>query len=54
VRSIDRANGKWQAFRLTMRNRQTEHRTELEFTKLEVGVGLRDEEFSDRFLDKEP
>jgi outer membrane lipoprotein-sorting protein len=54
VRVIDRAAGKWQAFRLTMRNRQTGHRTELVFTKLEVGVGLRDEEFSERYLDREP
>lgn len=54
VRPIDPKAGKWQAFRLTMHNRQTGHRTELVFTTLEVGVGLRDEEFSDRYLDKEP
>ena len=54
VRAIEPANGKWQAFRLAMQNRQTGHRTELVFTKLEVGVGLRDEEFSERYLDKEP
>jgi outer membrane lipoprotein-sorting protein len=54
VRAIDPAHGKWQAFRLAMQNRQTGHRTELVFTKLEVGVGLRDEEFSERYLDKEP
>ncbi len=30
------------------------HRTELVFTKLDVGVGLRDDEFSERYLDKEP
>lgn len=54
VREIDPKNGKWQAFRLLMHNRQTGHRTELTFAKLEVGVGLRDEEFSERYLDKEP
>lgn len=54
VREIDPKDGKWQAFRLRMHNRQTEHRTELTFTNLEVGVGLRDEEFSERYLDKEP
>jgi hypothetical protein len=54
VRPIEPKTGKWQAFRLTMQNRQTGHRTELVFTKLEVGVGLRDEEFSERYLDKEP
>lgn len=54
VRPIEATSGKWQAFRLTMHNRQTGHRTELVFTKLDVGVGLRDEEFSERYLDKEP
>lgn len=54
VRQIDPTSGKWQAFRLTMHNRQTGHSTELAFTKLDVGVGLRDEEFSERYLDKEP
>lgn len=54
VRPIAPATGKWQAFRLTMHNRQTGHRTELVFTKLDVGVGLRDDEFSERYLDKEP
>ncbi len=53
VRAIDVKNGKWQAFRLAMRNLQTGHRTELVFTKLEVGIGLHDEEFSERYLDKE-
>lgn len=54
VRPLDAKNGKWQAFRLTMTNRQTGHRTELVFTRLDVGVGLRDDEFSERYLDKEP
>jgi outer membrane lipoprotein-sorting protein len=54
VREIDAKAGKWQAFRLTMHNRQTGHRTELVFTKLQVGVGLRDDEFNERYLDKEP
>ncbi len=54
VRQIDAKTGKWQAFQMTMHNRQTGHRTELVFTKLDVGVGLRDDEFSERYLDKEP
>ncbi len=54
VRSIEPKTDKWQAFRLVMENRQTGHHTELVFTKLEVGVGLRDDEFSERYLDKEP
>jgi hypothetical protein len=53
VRMIDPKADKWQAFRLIMQNRQTGHRTELVFTKLEVGIGLDDEEFSERYLDKE-
>lgn len=53
IRQIDPKADKWQAFHLTMLNRQSGHRTELVFTKLEVGVGLRDEEFSERYLEKE-
>ena len=53
VRALDPKTDKWQAFHLTMHNRKTGHRTELVFTNLEVGVGLRDEEFSERYLDKE-
>lgn len=53
IRVLNPKTDKWQAFRLTMHNRQTGHRTELVFTNLEVGVGLRDEEFSERYLDKE-
>jgi outer membrane lipoprotein-sorting protein len=53
VREIDAANHKWQAFRLEMRNRQTGHTTEIVFTKLDVGVGVDDEQFSERYLEKE-
>jgi hypothetical protein len=53
VREIDAAEGKWQAFHLTMRNRQTGHATELVFTRLEVGLGLGDEQFTERYLEKE-
>lgn len=53
IRQIDAKADKWQAFQLTMSNRQTGHRTELLFSKLDVGVGLRDEEFTERYLEKE-
>lgn len=53
IREIDAAHGKWQAFRLTMRNRQTGHTTEIVWTKLEVGVGLDDDVFTERYLEKE-
>jgi hypothetical protein len=53
IRQIEPTTDKWQAFHLTMHNRQSGHRTELVFSKFEVGVGLRDEEFSERYLEKE-
>lgn len=53
IRQIEPKTDKWQAFHLTMHNRQSGHRTELVFSKFEVGVGLRDEEFSERYLEKE-
>jgi len=54
VRQIDAKADKWRGFHLTMHNRQTGHATEIVFTKLDVAVGLRDEEFSERYLDREP
>lgn len=53
VREIDPANHKWQAFFLGMKNTQTGHATEIEIGKLEVGVGASDEQFTERYLEKE-
>jgi hypothetical protein len=53
VREIDREHHKWQAFTLTMRNRQSGHSTEIVWKKIEVGVGLDDEVFTERTLEKE-
>jgi len=53
VREIDPAHHKWQAFALTMRNVQTGHSTEIRWSKLDVGVGLDDEVFTERTLEKE-
>lgn len=53
VREVDPAHHKWQAFSVTMENRQTGHATEFRWTKLEVGVGLDDEQFTERYLEKE-
>ncbi len=53
VREIDPAEHKWQAFTLTMRNVQTGHSTEIVWKKLEVGVGLGDDVFTERYLEKE-
>jgi hypothetical protein len=53
VREVDPAHHKWQAFTLTMRNRQTGHTTEIVWGKLEVGVGLGDDVFTERYLEKE-
>ena len=53
VREIDAANHKWQAFFLGMKNTQTGHATEIEVGKLEVGVGASDDQFTERYLEKE-
>ena len=53
VREIDAAAHKWQAFFLGMKNTQTGHSTEIQFGKLEVGVGASDEQFTERYLEKE-
>jgi hypothetical protein len=53
VREIDPAHHKWQAFTLTMRNTQSGHTTEIVWSKLDVGVGLGDDIFTERYLEKE-
>ncbi len=53
VREIDPAEHKWQAFQLEMKNLQTGHTTTIEFGTLEVGVGLDDQQFTERYLEKE-
>ena len=53
VREIDPANHKWQAYVLTMKNTQTNHSTEIAIAKIEVGVGASDEQFTERYLEKE-
>jgi hypothetical protein len=53
VREIDPANHKWQAFTLTMRNVQTGHSTDIVWKNVEVGVGLGDDVFTERYLEKE-
>jgi hypothetical protein len=53
VREVDSGRHKWQAFALTMRNVQTGHSTEIVWSKLDVGVGLDDDVFTERTLEKE-
>jgi len=53
VREIDPAEKKFQAFHLEMKNTQTGHSTAIDVGKLEVGVGLDDEQFTERYLEKE-
>ncbi len=53
VREIDPTHHKWQAFRIVMTNTQTGHSTEIVWGKLEVGVGLPDDLFTERELEKE-
>jgi hypothetical protein len=53
VREIDAANHNWQAFSVSMHNVQTGHTTDIVWTKIEVGVGLADDVFTERTLEKE-
>jgi len=53
VREINPAKSKWQAFRLRMTNQQTGHTTEFQISDLEVGIGLDDALFSERYLDED-
>ena len=53
VREIEPTHHKWQAFTLTMRNTQSGHSTEIVWSKLAVGVGLDDDVFTERTLEKE-
>ena len=53
VREIDPAEHKFQAFHLEMKNTQTGHSTEIDVHKLDVGLGLDDEQFTERYLEKE-
>jgi hypothetical protein len=53
VREIDAAEHRWQAFTVVMRNRQTGHATEIVWKNLETGLGLDDEQFTERYLEKE-
>jgi hypothetical protein len=53
VREIDPGEHKFQAFHLEMKNTQTEHVTEIAVGKLDVGLGLDDEQFTERYLEKD-
>jgi hypothetical protein len=53
VREIDPAEHKFQAFHLEMKNTQTGHSTEIDVRKLDVGLGLDDEQFTERYLEKD-
>ena len=53
VREIDPAEHKFQAFHLEMKNTQTGHSTAIDVHKLDVGLGLDDEQFTERYLEKE-
>src|SRR5439155_25509305 len=52
VREIEPAHHKWQAFTLTMRNTQSGHSTEIVWSKLAVGVGIADDVFTERTIEK--
>jgi len=53
VREIDPVEHKFQAFHLEMKNTQTGHATQIDVGKLDVGLGLDDEQFTERYLEKD-
>lgn len=53
VREIDPVEHKFQAFHLEMKNIQTGHVTQIDVGKLDVGLGLGDEQFTERYLEKD-
>ena len=53
VREIDAGEHKFQAFHLEMKNTQTGHVTQIDVRKLDVGLGLDDEQFTERYLEKD-
>lgn len=53
VQKVDAANNKWQAMTLEAENVQTNHRTILEFKNFKANVGVKDDLFTSRSLEKQ-
>ncbi len=53
VEKVDAKNDKWQPMRLEAENVQTGHKTVIEFSNFKAGVGVKDEEFTSRSLERQ-
>ena len=52
VRQVDAAQSRWQAMRLEAENLQTGHRTVIQFDRYTANVGVPDEYFTTRYLER--
>ena len=52
-RLVDEARGRWQAMRLESRNVQTGHRTTIEYEEFAANVGVPDDVFTTRYMERE-
>jgi predicted RND superfamily exporter protein/outer membrane lipoprotein-sorting protein len=52
IRLVDQARGRWQAMRLQAENLQTGHRTQIVFDRFAANVGVQDQEFTVRSLER--
>jgi uncharacterized protein len=53
VEKVDAKNDKWQPMRLEAENVQTGHKTVIEFSNFKAGVGVKDDEFTSRSLERQ-
>jgi predicted RND superfamily exporter protein/outer membrane lipoprotein-sorting protein len=53
VQLVDPAQGKWQPMRLEMTNVQTGHQTVLTFENFKVNLGIKDDVFTTRYMERE-
>jgi hypothetical protein len=51
-RQVDATRGRWQAMRMEVENLQTGHRSEIVFDKFAANVGVQDQEFTVRALER--
>ncbi len=52
IQKVDAKNNKWQPMKLVAENVQTSHKTVIEFKNFKAGVGVRDDVFTPRALEK--
>lgn len=52
IQQVDVKNNKWQAMKLTAENVQTEHKTVIEFSNFKANVGVKEDVFTARSLER--